>query len=50
MLIGGALAGANVLLALVVGRVINPDWSTASKELWEKARARPFSFDRCCLE
>jgi len=44
------LAGATVVSALVVGRVINPDWSTASKELWERARAIPFSFDLCCLE
>jgi phosphoribosylpyrophosphate synthetase len=43
------LAGARVPAALVVGRVINPEWSTSSKELWEQARKTAFSFDRCCL-
>jgi predicted amidophosphoribosyltransferase len=44
------LAGANVTGALVVGRVIAPDFSEASKELWYRMRGSLFTFDRCCLE
>jgi adenine/guanine phosphoribosyltransferase-like PRPP-binding protein len=45
-----ALAGGDVVAALVVGRVINPERSPASRELWERVKGIPFSFDQCCLE
>lgn len=44
------LGGAHVVAALVIGRVITPEFSAAAKNLWEKARATPFTFDHCCLE
>jgi predicted amidophosphoribosyltransferase len=44
------LGGADVVAALVIGRVITPEFSTAAKDLWERASATPFTFDRCCLE
>jgi predicted amidophosphoribosyltransferase len=44
------LAGGDVVAAIVVGRVINPDFSEAAKSLWDRCRAIPYSFDRCCLE
>jgi len=44
------LGGADVVAALVIGRVITPEFSSTAKELWEKATATPFTFDRCCLE
>lgn len=44
------LAGANVLAALPIGRVINPGFNAANAALWEAARATPFDFDVCCLE
>jgi hypothetical protein len=34
---------------VVLGRYINPDFNQAATDLWERAHARPFSFDRCCL-
>jgi len=44
------LAGADVVAGVVVGRVINPDFNQAAKELWERYSRMPFSFDSCCLE
>jgi phosphoribosylpyrophosphate synthetase len=44
------LAGGRVVAAVVVGRVIRPEWSTESAALWRAARSRRFSFDTCCLE
>jgi hypothetical protein len=44
------LAGGHVLAAVVVGRVIRPEWSTESAALWRAAQSRRFSFDTCCLE
>lgn len=44
------LAGATVIAAVPIGRVINPGFSTATAALWEAARAEPFDFDVCCLE
>lgn len=44
------LAGANVLAAVPIGRVINPAFNAATVALWEAARATPFDFDVCCLE
>jgi predicted amidophosphoribosyltransferase len=45
-----ALAGANVLAAVPIGRVINPRYNDEAKVLWDAARSRPFDFSRCCLE
>jgi predicted amidophosphoribosyltransferase len=44
------LAGGRVVAAVVVGRVIRPEWSKESAALWRAARSRRFSFDTCCLE
>lgn len=44
------LAGAEVVAALVIGRVMTPEFSPAAKQLWEKASATSFAFNRCCLE
>jgi predicted amidophosphoribosyltransferase len=44
------LAGGRVVAAVVVGRVIRPEWSKESAALWKAARGRRFSFDTCCLE
>jgi predicted amidophosphoribosyltransferase len=44
------LAGANVVAAVPIGRVINPAFNASATELWEAARAQPFDFDVCCLE
>jgi hypothetical protein len=55
-------AGNDVVAALVIGRLIDvrePDATTkahvaelmnARAELWKQQAAKPFSFDRCCLE
>jgi hypothetical protein len=42
-------AGATIPVAVVLGRYIDPEFSQAASDLWERAHARPFSFDRCCL-
>ena len=43
-------AGAHVIAALVVGRVMRPDFSEESDTLWEHARSQSFTFAACCLE
>jgi predicted amidophosphoribosyltransferase len=43
------LAGANVVGAVVVGRVINPEFTPETKALWAKARELPFRFETCCV-
>lgn len=45
-----ALAGAHVVGAVVIGRVMNPDFNQSSKDLWDRARRMPYAFERCCLE
>ena len=45
-----ALAGANVVAAVTIGRVINPRFNDATAELWADARGTRFDFDVCCLE
>jgi len=45
-----ALAGANVIAAVPIGRVINPGFNAATTALWETARDTRFDFDVCCLE
>ena len=44
------LAGANVVAAVPIGRVINPSFSPEAAELWETARGARFDFEVCCLE
>jgi phosphoribosylpyrophosphate synthetase len=41
--------GASAVAAIVVGRLVYPDWNDNCRRIWEQARAAPFSFDRCCL-
>jgi hypothetical protein len=43
------LAGAIIPAAVVIGRFINPGFSESAQRLWERAEARPFNFDACCL-
>ncbi len=42
-----ALAGAEVVAIVVIGRVIDPRWS--GEEYWAERRAQDFSFDTCCV-
>jgi len=42
------LAGARIASAVVAARIINPEFDT-SRELWERQRGQPFSFEVCCL-
>jgi predicted amidophosphoribosyltransferase len=44
------LAGAKVIAAVPIGRVIKPEFSAESAELLERARQVAFDFDECCLE
>jgi hypothetical protein len=41
--------GASAVIAVVVGRVINPDWNENCRRIWDQARETEFSFDQCCL-
>jgi hypothetical protein len=43
------LNGASAVAAIVVGRVIDPDFNDNCRRIWDQSRATPFSFDRCCL-
>jgi hypothetical protein len=43
------LNGAAAVAAVVVGRVINPEWNENCRRIWDEARATQFSFDQCCL-
>lgn len=44
-----ASAGARVVAAVVVGRVIHPEFSPEADALWTRASGQPFDFSRCCL-
>ena len=44
------LAGADVVAAVTLGRVIRPDFTDEARELWDRQRAVPFDFGTCCLE
>jgi len=44
------LAGAHVVAAVPIGRVIHPAYNSGAKELWETARRQGFNLDVCCLE
>ena len=41
--------GASAVAAIVVGRVINPEWNDNCRRIWDQAREIQFSFDDCCL-
>jgi predicted amidophosphoribosyltransferase len=43
------LGSAKVVAAVVVGRMIDTEFTDAARQLWEKAKGQPFSFDVCCL-
>lgn len=45
-----SLAGANVLAAVPIGRVINPSYNEQARALWDAARSHAFDFSRCCLD
>ena len=44
------IAGAQVVGAVVIGRVMNPDFNAVTREAWDRAHRFRFTFDRCCLE
>ena len=44
------LAGAPLVAMVPIGRYIRPEYNAEAQELWDDARAIPFSFGRCCLE
>jgi Phosphoribosyl transferase domain len=41
--------GASAVAAVVVGRVISPEWNDNCRRIWDQARESQFSFDECCL-
>jgi hypothetical protein len=41
--------GASAVAAVVIGRVINPEWNENCRRIWDQARATQFTFDQCCL-
>lgn len=43
------LHGASEVAAVVVGRVINPEWNQNCRRIWDQARETEFSFGQCCL-
>jgi hypothetical protein len=43
------LNGASAVAAVVIGRVINPEWNENCRRIWDQARATQFTFDQCCL-
>jgi hypothetical protein len=42
-------AGAAVPAALVVGRIINPDWNEACRAIWDRVGKQQFDFATCCV-
>jgi len=42
-------SGASAVVAIVVGRVIDPGWNDNCRRIWDQARETRFSFDHCCL-
>jgi hypothetical protein len=43
------LDGATVVGAVVVGRQVDPTWSSDDRAYWEMVEARGFRFSDCCL-
>lgn len=44
-----SMNGASAVTAVVVGRVIDPDWNDNCRRIWDRARESEFSFGQCCL-
>src|SRR4029450_5680671 len=44
------LAGARVVAAVAIGRVVTVAWSAETERLWRQARRESFSFEICCME
>ncbi len=42
-------AGARVIGAVPIGRVIHPEFNEQTRRLWGRATASAFDFERCCL-
>ncbi|MFC4118963.1 phosphoribosyltransferase [Nonomuraea zeae] len=42
-------AGADIVVALVVARLIKPGFNPHRARIWEQAESERFSFERCCL-
>lgn len=42
-------AGGSVVGAIVVGRVIDTEFSSEALAMWNQARSYPFDFTRCCV-
>jgi predicted amidophosphoribosyltransferase len=45
-----AVAGADVVAAVVLGRFVRLDYSDEARQLWQQQQAIPFDFDVCCFE
>lgn len=43
------LYGASAVAAVVIGRVIDPEWNENCRRIWDQAREIQFTFDQCCL-
>ncbi len=43
------LAGARVVAAVALGRIIDPRFSDATQLLWQRATGTVFTFEKCCL-
>lgn len=41
------LSGAQAVVAVVVGRVVDPDWNDACRAIWRWSKRRDFDFARC---
>lgn len=41
-------SGARSVTAVVIGRVVDPEWNDACRAIWRWSASRDFSFDRCC--
>ncbi len=42
-------AGADTVVVVVAGRVIDPDWNDNCRDIWEYATAEIFNFEECCI-
>lgn len=43
------LNGASAVAAVVIGRVIDPEWNENCRRIWDQARETQFTFGQCCL-
>lgn len=44
-----SLAGATVIAIVPVARIINPDWTAATAQLWDRCRSHHYDFSYCCV-